>query len=228
MSSSPYITTLLSATINLNPRQMDNKIYKNIKDNLIKKIEGKCYRNYGYIAKVYDIKEYSNGIMIPENPQAPATFAVKFTCKICNPLRKKKIVCKIAKINNMFVNSQNGPITVISTMNRINEEIFFIDQKTNKLMSKINGNIEEVSPGKFIIVTIESKMFNDMDTVIIALGEINRMATDEEINNSFQDEYKEDNDVTSFTEYMNLEKEREGVVEEGVVEEGEETTGENT
>lgn len=205
--SGPYITTLLSTTVNLNPRQMDNKIYKNLKDNLIKKVEGKCYRNFGFISKIYDIKEYSEGVLIPENPMAAATFAVKFTCRLCNPLRKKQIVCKVAKINNMFINAQNGPITMIITMNRINNDVFYQEQKTGKLMAKHNGKTTEITPSSYIIATIESRTFNDMDSIIMAIGELNRLATDEEINDSFKQEYNVNNDLTDYNEYIQRDNE---------------------
>lgn len=208
--SGPYITTLLSATVNLNPRQMDNKIYKNLKDNLIKKIEGRCYKNYGYISKIYNIKEYSEGILIPENPMAAATYAVKFTCRLCNPLRKKQIVFKIMKINNMFISAQNGPITLIITMNRINNDVFYQEPKTGKLMKKTTNKPVEITPGSYIIATVESRTFNDMDSIIMALGELYRMATEEEIKSSFIDEHTNiEENIKDFSEYMQKDNEEE-------------------
>lgn len=201
--SGPYITTLLTTTVNLNPRQMDNKIYKNLKDNLIKKVEGRCYRNYGYISKVYDIKEFSQGDLIPENPMAAATFGVKFTCRLCNPLKKKQIVCKVMKINNLFINAQNGPITMIITMNRINGDAFYQEPKTGKLMAKLSDNkTSEITPGTYIVTTVESRTFNDMDSIIMSIGELNRIATDEEVQNSFKQEYTTDEKIVDFGDYM--------------------------
>ena len=46
---SPYINTHLHATIGLYPSQFDNDIYKHLKNNLIRKLQGKCYKHYGYI-----------------------------------------------------------------------------------------------------------------------------------------------------------------------------------
>ncbi|ARF09231.1 DNA-directed RNA polymerase, subunit E'/Rpb9 [Catovirus CTV1] len=212
--SGPYLTTLLTTTVNLNPRQMDNKIYKNLKDNLVKKVEGKCYRNFGYISKVYDIKEYTEGILVPENPMAAATFGVKFTCRLCNPLRKKQIVCKITRMNNMLINAQNGPITMIITMNRINSENFYQEPKTGKLMAKKTGHNIEVTPGSYVVTTVESRTFNDMDSIIMAMGELNRLATDEEISDSFKQEYAGDDQVVDFNDYMLRDNEEEEFNEE--------------
>ena len=207
--SGPYITTLLSTTVNLNPRQMDNKIYKNLKDNLIKKVEGRCYRNYGFISKVYEIKEYSQGNLIAENPMAAATFALKFTCRLCNPLKKKQIVCKVMKINNLFINAQNGPVTMIITMNRINNDMFYQEPKTGKLMARQNdGKVKEISPGTYIMTKVESRTFNDMDSIIMAIGELTRLATDEEVQNSFKQEYGDDK-ITDFNDYMMRDNEEE-------------------
>lgn len=207
--SGPYITTLLWTRVNLDPKQMDNKIYKNLKDNLIKKVEGKCYRNFGFISKVYDIKEYSIGILVAENPMAAATFKVKFSCRLCNPLRKKQIVFKVMKINNMFINAQNGPITLIITMNRINDDTFYQEPKTGKLMEKTDGKPREISPGMYIIATVESRTFNDMDSIIMAIGELNRVATDEEVKNSFKEEYTTDEKILDFNDYMERDNEDE-------------------
>lgn len=210
MISSPYITTTLVSVVNLNARQMDNKIYKNLKENLIKNLENKCYRNYGFISKIYNVEQYTDGFIIAENPTASATFKLKFNCRLCNPLKNQNIVCKLMKIlsKNAFINSQNGPITVISTATRINEEVFHKEPNTGKLWYKnSDGSNIEVKPGSYVVVNIESKSFNDKDDIIMALGTIIRLATEEEINNSFKDEYGVDqmNNVIDFDEYIKSE-----------------------
>jgi DNA-directed RNA polymerase subunit E'/Rpb7 len=211
--SGPYITTVLSSIVSLHPKQMDNSVYKHLKENLIKKLEGRCYSRYGYISKIYEILEYSKGRIIPENPMASATFSVKFSCRLCHPMKKRQIICKIQKINKLFINATNGPITVIITMNRINGQIFYQDAKTNKLMAKTgDGKSTEVMSGKFIKVTVESKSFNDMDNIIMAMGELNNMATDQEIKKSFEEEYGDainigDTKLVTFEKYIASENE---------------------
>lgn len=206
MSTGPYITTIIETQVVLKPNQMNNQIYKNLKDNLTKRLEGKCYRNYGYINKIYEITKYSEGVIIPENPTAAAMFAVKFSCRLCNPLKKKQIICKIQKINNMFINAQNGPITVIVTMNSIDSKIFYQDVKTNKLMIKQpDGKSVEVSPGKYVKITILSKQFNDMDNIIMAMGELNSLVTDdEEIKKNYAEEYGvgSEKKIVNFDKYI--------------------------
>jgi hypothetical protein len=104
----------------------------------------------------------------------------------------------------MFINAQNGHITVIITMNSINNDIFYQDTKTNLLMAKqADGKSIDVNPGKYVRVTILSKQFNDMDTIIMAMGELNELVTDdEEIKKSYSEEYG----VGSEKKYVNFEK----------------------
>lgn len=206
--TSPYITTLLTSTINLHPKQMNNQIYKNLKENLTQKLEKKCFKNYGYISKVIELVEYSDGVLVPENPTSSATFSVKFSCVLCNPLKKSQIVAKIEKMNNTLINLRNGPITIIVTMDRINRDIFYQENRTNKLIAKKGDDKEEVTSGKYMVVSIEKKLFSDMDQIITVIGELVRPATNDEISKSFRDEYG-DEIITPFSEYIELEKKAE-------------------
>lgn len=199
--SSPYITTILQSPITISARQMDNNLYKHLKENLIKKLEGRCYNKYGFISKIYEILEHSTGEIVSENPMASAMFIVKFSCTLCHPMVKKQIICKIQKINKLFINATNGPITAIITMTRKNENIFYQDAKTNRLMAKLGeGKSVEVLPERFIKITVETKTFNNMDRIIMVMGELNDLATDQEIKKSFEDEYKHNN--ISFEKYI--------------------------
>ena len=52
----PSTNTTLVCPIMLYPNQMDNKMHIHIKSNLINKLEKKCYKNYGYINKIFSIE----------------------------------------------------------------------------------------------------------------------------------------------------------------------------
>jgi DNA-directed RNA polymerase subunit E'/Rpb7 len=185
--TSPYITTMLETNVVVKPNQLNNRIYKNLKDNLIAKLEGKCYKNYGYINKIYEIKEMSDGVVVAENPTNSAYYIVKFTCKLCNPIKANQIICKIEKINSAFINAQNGPITVIIVMDSIDKNKFVKDGKTGNLLTK-DGTV--ITTGLYIKITVLSKQFNDMDTIIMAMGELNDIVTNEdEIKNSMKEEF---------------------------------------
>jgi DNA-directed RNA polymerase subunit E'/Rpb7 len=214
-TSGPYINTELTSTVNIHPRQMDNNIYKNLKENLVNKLEGRCYSKYGYISKIFKILDYTKGRIIPENPIASALFGVKFSCKLCHPIKKRIIVCKIQKITKLFINASNGPITIIITMDRLNNKSFFFDQKVNKLFHKVEDTTKEIIPGSYVKVLIENLTFNDMDKIIMAIGNLQNIATNEEIKKSFDEEYgTDDGTIVDFEKYIKNEEDAEILQEE--------------
>ncbi len=199
---SPYIITELTAAITLEPHQFDNHIYKHLKDNLIKRFQGKCFKDYGFITKIYDIVKKSDGYIVAENPKSSATFYVTFTCKLCFPLLKKHIICKIEKANKQILRLINGPINILVTSDRINKNIFFVDNNGD-LKAKKNNNkdIVPIEIGTYVKVLIEHRQFNDDDRIIIAIGIIEDIATDDEIKNSYEQEYSSDLQQIVFSEY---------------------------
>lgn len=209
-NTGPYINTELMTSVTIHPRQMDNNIYKHLKENLVSKLEGKCYNKYGYISKVFKILKYSKGIIVPENPTASALFDVKFSCKLCRPIKKRVIVCKIQKITKMFFNASNGPITVIVTMDRLNSKNFFFDQKLNKLFVKDTNGSKEILAGSYVKILLENVTFNDMDKIIMAIGNLQSLATHEEIKESFDNEYGTDEGtLVNFDKYITNDEEAE-------------------
>ena len=50
--NSASFKTVLDATVVITPSQLNNDLYMNIKDNLEKRLIGKCYKNYGLIEKI--------------------------------------------------------------------------------------------------------------------------------------------------------------------------------
>lgn len=199
---SPYITTVLTAAVSLEPSQMNNNIYINLKNNLVKKFEGKCFKDYGFIVKIYEIVKYSDGYIIAENPKSAARFYVTFTCKLCYPLLKKQIICKIEKANRLIMKLNNGPISaLITTKDRINQNIFTIDQKTGNLMAKKNDKLVPITIGSYVKITVESRQFNDQDIIIMTMGYLEDIATDEEVKQSYQSEFGVDN-MIEFDDYI--------------------------
>jgi DNA-directed RNA polymerase subunit E'/Rpb7 len=200
---------MLKTSVTLKPHQMDNQIYKHLKSNLKEKLEGKCYKNYGYISKIINIIEYTSGHIVPENPLASAIYNIKFTCRLCYPIAKRSIICKVANINKMFINAQNGPITIVITMDRINTNIFFQDQATKKLMISDNSQDKkkkktEIAVGMLVKVLISSVSHNDNDRIIMALGELENIVSDEEKEKYYNEEFVEnvENNITNYEDYI--------------------------
>lgn len=191
MSSSlmvPYINTYLSSPIELLPEQMNNDLFIHIKNNLKKKLLNKCYKEYGFITDIYDIcQEPNEGKINYEDQNCGAIFFVKFTCRLCIPIINKQIIGCIDRFNRTIIRLINGPIIIIITFDRINIENFIIDDECNIYIKNTDSNEmkNELTKGQHVIITIESKLFNDMDAYIMTTGYMERIATTQEVNDFY-------------------------------------------
>jgi len=200
MTTSPYISTKLFTSIGLRPDQMDNKVYINLKKNLEGKLLQRCYKNYGYISNIYKILEYNDGEIEAENLKASAIFEISFSCKLCRPLLKTQIVCKIERVNKLLLTATNGPIHVIVTNDRMSDS-FFTDHN-NILRYKKDGVSKILNPKDFVKITLLSITFSHNDTVIKSIGQLEDVASTEEITKFYNDEYGVDMDHVEFEDYI--------------------------
>lgn len=175
----PSTNTTLVCPIMLYPNQMDNKMHIHIKSNLINKLEKKCFKNYGYINKIFSIEETSDGVIEAEDPTCSAKIIVKFICNLCLPIIEKEIICKIDRMNKVLISAINGPIKAIITADKINKDKFFPDINRN---IRIKGNSQVIIPDMFIRVLVLSRSFSDYDKNIIVIGFLQDIATQDEIN----------------------------------------------
>ena len=206
---SPYINTKLHTIVTIQPNQMNNDIYTHMKNNLIERLEGKCYRNYGYISKIYEILERSDGMIEPENPMAAALYNVKISCRLCIPLKNRYIICRVDKISSMLTCVLNGPIKVMITNERINKEKFTLG-KTGIVVKTTNGG-KLLQRGDYVKVKIDAKKFNDRDEVIMCIGILESMATPEEITLYSKDEYNVNDKYVDYEKYIKLEDEKSNI-----------------
>ncbi len=184
---SPYINTSLVCPIMIFPNQMDNKMYLHLKDNLSNKLVGRCYKNYGYIVKIYKIDEVSDGVIEPEDPTCSAKLSVKFSCKLCNPAKNKEIIFKIDRMNKALIGGINGPLQAIITPDKINKEKFYPDNNRN---IRIRGSSDVLRPDMYIRVLVLSSSFSDYEKNILVIGFLQDVASEEEykqfMENSFE------------------------------------------
>ena len=160
------------------PSQMDNKFYLHLKSNLKNKLESKCYKNYGFIKKIYSIIDKSDSIVEPEDPTCSAKIIVKFNCCVYLPIIGKEIICKIDRMNKELASAINGPITVIITTDKINKDNFYIDINRN---IRIKGTSEIIKTDTFIKVLVLSRSFADYDKNILVIGLMQDIANEDEI-----------------------------------------------
>jgi DNA-directed RNA polymerase subunit E'/Rpb7 len=201
--SSPYFNTYLTTEIVLYPSQMNNDIYKYLKNNLIERFQDKCFQHYGYIIKIYKIEERRGGIITPEDPTASAKYIVKFSCKLCKPLKNSTIVCEILAINKAIVHLRNGPINVVVLESNLNTNNFIFDEHRNIFLAK-DGNGKTGSPvlkGSYVKIKIINSQIEDKSSRILVSGFLESLATKEEIEKMILDRERENYDYVDYDKY---------------------------
>lgn len=200
-----YFNTYLYSTVGLHPSQMNNDLYKHLKNNLIKKMQGRCYKHYGYLSKIYKIEEISGGEIIPEDPSASAIYKVKFSCKICNPLIGSNIICEVLAISKDIIAVRNGPINIMifGGSGYINTQNFIFDGRKNVLIAK-TGNDKglPIVVGTYVIMKIIAKRIEHNSKNIFVIASLENIASQKLIEESIKQ--KEDSD-NNFMEYENIE-----------------------
>jgi len=200
--TAPYFNTNLYTTVSLHPSQMDNDIYKHLKNNLIRKLQGKCYKSYGYIIKIYKIEERSEGKLIAEDNSASASYEVKFSCKLCKPLKNTLIICEIIQINKSIIYLKNGPIHVFILDNggNVNQNNFIYDERKNVLLANVGNNKGvPVVIGTFVKVkVIDTKIETQR---IIVLGTMESLASKKESDESIVMRERDD-EFINYDEYV--------------------------
>ena len=180
---------------------MDNKIYINIKKNVENKLLGKCFSNYGYVMKIIEILHYGDAVIEAENVEASALIPIDFSCRLCVPLKQVQYIFEIQRVNKLLITAINGPILVIITNDRVNNEVFFKDNNNNLRYKK--GAVSNIlQPHDFIKVTLLSTQSYDGDVKIKAIGFMNDMASEAEQKNYYTDLYKETGDLINYETYI--------------------------
>lgn len=182
--TSPYSDTELYSRILLQAKDINNDIYITLKNNLKKKVEKKCSK-YGYITKVYRLLSYNDGEIPAENFDASVIFNIKYSCRLCYPTNESNIICNVDLLNKSLIKASNGPIICIISLNRINTDVFNIDNKGDII--HIDTNHLLTSNDK-IVVNIKGINFFPNDERIVVLGYLNNIPTDKEINDYYNNE----------------------------------------
>ena len=216
--NNPYITTYLTTTVRILPREMDNNIRKYIKSSLEKEHVDKCFDDCGYIIKVHEIEIISDGEIIPEDPMCCARYDVKFLCTICRPVNNTFLIAKVINMYEKLIILSYGPLQIIiNTLNNINKNIFVFNQnisrwtakkKTDEKNSKYN-NLQKYIVLKseiYVKVKILSKKIINKSKQILCLGFMEDIATDDEIKQSITDIY-EPHKYDSIDDFITVEKE---------------------
>jgi DNA-directed RNA polymerase subunit E'/Rpb7 len=196
--SGPYFITTLEADIRIHPSQMDNNIIDNIKRNLERNYSNKCYDNYGYIDKIYEISDdIKGGIIRAEDTTSSSVHRVSFTCRICNPMKKSIIMGRIVGINNMIILAENGPIRFIIGENDINKDnIQFKKSAYYPVTSKGEIINKPISKGTYVMIQVMNKKIVKNKINIIVFGRLESVVLDENVKNLIKDQYESSEKIT--------------------------------
>lgn len=203
--SGPYFNTELYCKVGLYPNQMDNDIYKNLKQNVIKKYQGKCYKSYGLIVKVHKISERSEGKLIPEDTSASAHYNVKFSCRLCKPLINSLIVCEVIGISKSIIYLKNGKIDifVLDSKNDVNPNNFVYDERRNALIANIGNNKgKPVENGDFLKVKVLGVKIEHGVNKIVVIASLESLASEKESNESILQQDDDKEDFQPYDEYV--------------------------
>ena len=222
-STSPYINTILESRITLYSNQIDNDMDKHLKTNLEKRLKNKCYKNFGYIMNIYKLVSKDGGLIEAENPNASVVFNVKFACRICIPVVSRHIIFQIESTRAELTAAINGPIRIILTRDRINANKFVFNN--NGLYVKVLNGMKPLIKGDFVKIKIEQQKFNNNDTVVLCMGFLEDMATEEEIEGYKNDEYNISGKFIDYEKQNELEDKK---YDKTMISEGEIDGGINT
>jgi DNA-directed RNA polymerase subunit E'/Rpb7 len=202
----PYFNTSLFTSVTLHPRQMKNDIYKHLKNNLVEKLQGKCYKGYGFVSKIHEIEERTDGYLIKEDPTGSAKYNVRFSCKLCRPLKGSVVVCEVIAINKNVVYLMNGPIYMLVYEGQINSTNFIYDDKRNIWIAYVsNGKGVPVLQGSFVNTKISDIRIEDKSDKIQVFGTLESIATKEESMNVVKSIEGKIDGFIQYDDYMNQE-----------------------
>ena len=114
------------------------------------------FDRFGYVEKIYKILEYKNGTIEAEDFKSNVRYDIKFSCKLCIPLRGQQIICRIKRINKPLLTAINGPILIAVTNDRINENVFYTDNINNLRYKIEDESTKMLEPNEFVKVSLAS------------------------------------------------------------------------
>ena len=193
----PYFITTLETDVCLHPKHMNNNIMDNIKNNLIKQHLNKCFNDYGYIDKIYNIyDDIKGGIIRAEDNTASSTYSVRFRCRICKPIKNSIIYAKITGINNVIIIAENGPIKFLIDSSNINSNnIKFIRSAYYPVSA--NGEIinQVIQKGTYVMVKVMNKKIVRNKSVIIAISTLESVISDNDVQELIRKQYEQQEEV---------------------------------
>ena len=193
MITDPVNVMELSAIVVLHPSQLNNDIYNNLKDNLSIRILGRCYKNYGLINKIFEIKKYYGAQIFNEDIESKVQYNVIFTCEVIKPVESTIIITQIITNHKMCLTTEKLGIISFVESNNISDKYYINPynskityKKTNEepiLLSRLSTNIKSLDDKEFkfdrsltkLLRFETDKQIDKMDNKIIVLNNVSEI-----------------------------------------------------
>lgn len=188
----PCKDLILYTRVVLNPHQINNELYLNLKKNLMDKIEGKCIKD-GYVIQIHKIMDYKNGVIEPENFTGSVIYDIKYFAKVCMALKESTIVAKIVSFipnANLLLAEFGSIIKIILAKNKrdLNEKNFIIGNDKSILHKATQ---KKIGINDYVKIQLKSIKFHHNDVVIKCMGYLDDIAYPDEITEfANKDEHK--------------------------------------
>lgn len=191
MITDPINVMELSAIVVLHPSQLNNDIYNNLKENLSIRILGRCYKNYGLINKIFEIKKYYGAQIFNEDIESKVQYNVIFTCEVIKPIESTIIITSILTNHKMCLTTEKLGIISFVESNNISDK-YYINPYNSKITYKKTN--EELKKGDMVKVKILNFMFYHNKQKIVSLAYLEDNLTEQEIQQYYENKYNEELD----------------------------------
>jgi len=180
----PIIIKKITAPVILYPNQLNNDLLTHMKNNLEILYKNRCFKDIGFIIDIIDIIKYSEGIIYPEQNEGCVQYIVEFTCKMSVVIKNTIIIGKVEQINPEMIYLTHYPYNIIVEHNNININKF---EYITPNIKYINGDY--INKGDYLKIRIIRSNLMNRETKIIALGYLEDIVSDKELEEYFDNIY---------------------------------------
>ncbi len=156
-----FVNKVVDVIVDLKPRQLNNAIYNNLIQET-RKFNGICYKNYGYIQEVQNIRNFNQGNFINELDDGNVRYNLTLQCKVCDPCVDDLYYARVDIIAPQFIKLVCGPMQIIV--------------KTEDIHVK---NKNKIQVGVYCVIRVINLRYNNMEKYMIVSGEILDIVEDE-------------------------------------------------
>lgn len=180
----PVIIKNITAPVILYPNQLNNDLITHMKNNLEVLYKNKCFKDIGFIIDILDIIKYSDGVIYPEQNEGCVQYIVEFSCKMSVVIKDTVIIGKVEQTNPTYILLRNYPYFIVVENKDINTDKF---EYISPNIKYLNGDY--INKGDYLKVRIITSNIKNGETKIIALGYLEDIVSDKELEEYYDNIY---------------------------------------